>query len=154
MAKNNDNRDSYESSDNGPREDFYASEVSRFETIMDRDLKEAFHRYGFTLYHSLPAARQVELSQKLGFVRNDATDYYNLGGVAIQREDYSGAIRHLNRALELDPKLSEATFNLALCYEKTNQKNEAVRQWKHYLEAVEDEDDKHAVEAHLQQLTA
>src|SRR5437773_2235980 len=99
MAKRTERYDDDEQKLEGaPQEDFYASEVGRYQAIVDRDIKEAFHRYGFTLYHSLPPAKQVEVSQKMGFWHKDAVDYYNLAGVAIQREDYSGAVQNLNRA--------------------------------------------------------
>jgi hypothetical protein len=80
-------------------EDFYVSEVTRYEATVDRDLDEAFKRYGFTLYHSLPPVKQVQLAKKLGFMGNDAVDHFNLAGVEIAGERWDAAAKLLQKPL-------------------------------------------------------
>ena len=138
----------------GETEDFYETEVARYQDVLNADLKQAFRRYGFTLYHSLPAARMIELAGQIGFQPKDAIDHYNVAGAAIEREDFASATKHLKKALDLDPELADAVHNLALCLEKTGHKAEATRQWQRYLELAEGDEDKEAVQAHLAELSA
>lgn len=135
-------------------EDFYDSEVTRYVATVERDLGEAFQRYGFTLYHSLPPTKQVQLAEKLGFLVNDAVDHYNLAGVAIAEEDWAKATKLLQKALELDGTFAEAAYNLALCHEKQGKKSEAINLWSRFQELTQNEDDRKAVEAHLTELRA
>ena len=141
-----------ESGDDGT--DFFDVEVARYAATVDRDLGEAFQRYGFTLFHSLSGERQVELSEKLGLLRNDAVDSYNLGGAAAVREDYAGAAKHYQKALELDGTLADAAHNLALSLERLGRKPEAINAWSRFMELAHLDDDRRAVEAHLAELKA
>jgi tetratricopeptide (TPR) repeat protein len=134
--------------------DLYEAEVERYSEVLADDLKDAFKRYGFTLFHSLPAKTQVELSEKLGIVPRDAVDLFNLASAAIEREDYPAAQQYLQKALKQDDSFSDAVYNLALCAEKLNHKADAVKQWKRYLELCEEDEAKREVEAHLAELTA
>ena len=48
----------------------------------------------------------------------DAADVYNEGLDLVSSGDYAGAIERFRNALELDPGLGEASFNLAVTYQK------------------------------------
>jgi tetratricopeptide (TPR) repeat protein len=48
----------------------------------------------------------------------DAADVYNEGLDLVSSGDYAGAIEMFRSALELDPGLGEASFNLAVTYQK------------------------------------
>jgi len=134
--------------------DFYTGEVNRYTDTLERDLNDAFKRYGFTLYHSLPAPKQLVLAQKLGFLKNDAIDQFNLAGLAIAEEDYPKASKMLQKALELDGTLADAVYNLALCYEKMDNKAEALNLWTRFQELTQVDEDRAEVEAHLAELRA
>jgi tetratricopeptide (TPR) repeat protein len=133
-------------------EDFYQSEVSRYEATVDRDLDEAFKRYGFTLYHSLPPVKQVQLAKKLGFMVNDAVDHFNLAGVEIASEHWTEAAKLLQKALELDGTFADAAYNLALVYEKLDRKSDAINLWSRFQELAQGDDDRKSVDAHLAEL--
>lgn len=132
--------------------DFYASEVAKYELAVDENLEASFQRYGFTLYHSLPALKQVELAQKLGFQKRDAVDFFNLASLDISREEFSAAIKNLQKALELDGSMADAAFNLALCYERIGKKQDAVNQWSRFIELSDNTEDRAEVETHLAEL--
>jgi tetratricopeptide (TPR) repeat protein len=136
------------------RVDFYDSEVNRYAATLDEDLPRAFDRYGFSLFHSLPAAKQVEVAQKTGLMKGDAIDQYNLAGLAIEREDYAKAIDLLKKAIHQDSELADAEYNLALCYEKQGNRNDAVKHWNRYIELEENEETLQQAQAHLAELTA
>jgi tetratricopeptide (TPR) repeat protein len=138
----------------GETEDFYEAEVARYQDVLNADLKLAFRRYGFTLYHSLPPARMIELAGQIGFQPKDAIDHYNVAGAAIEREDFATASKNLKKAVDLDPDFADAVHNLALCMEKTGHKAEAGKQWQRYLELVTSDEDKETVQAHLAELSA
>jgi len=62
-----------------------------------------------------------------------AMQNYNLGARYYQNGSYGIAKERLERALELDPKLEQAHFMLALTYEQLDNNRLAA---KHYKEAV------------------
>lgn len=134
--------------------DFYQGEVERYQETIDRDLDESFLRYGFSLYHSLPPEKLVVLNQKLGFFKGDAVDKYNLASLEILEENYAKAAEILEDTLKEEPELSDAIYNLALCYEKLDRKNEALPLWEQYKEIIEDEEEQDMIENHIAEITA
>ena len=56
---------------------------------------------------------------------NSAPLPYALGLLAAERGDLAGAIRHLERAVDLDPGLSRAWYNLALAYGRQGRQRDA-----------------------------
>lgn len=129
--------------------DFYEVEVGRYSAALDEDLPGTMKRYGFTLFHSLPFAKQLELGRKLGFEPKDAVDFYNLAGVEIEKERYEAAAKLLQQALKLDGQFADAAYNLAICEEKLGNRNEALKQWTRFLELCDDEAVKLQVQAYL-----
>ena len=134
--------------------DPYDAELRRFEATLDSDQNEALERYGFTLFHSLPPLKQVELGQKLGFPCESPLDHYNLGCVAADNGDMKGALAQFKKALALDESYMDAVYNLALAHEKLGHKADATELWKRFLESADCEEDKELVRAHLAELTA
>lgn len=134
-------------------EDLYTMEVSRYEAALSEDLDRAFQTYGFTLFHSLPASKQVALADTIGIQPRDAVDQYNLAGVAIEREDYKAAVDYLTKALDEQPDFADAAYNMALCQEKLSHVADARKWWTRYLEtAPEGDETREAVQAHLDEL--
>ena len=129
--------------------DFYDVEVNRYSSALDEDLPDAMKRYGFTLFHSLPFAEQLELGRKLGFEPRDAVDFYNLAGVEIEKEQYEAAAKLLQQALKADGQFADAAYNLAMCHEKMGNRSEAAKQWNRFLELSDDDTTKQQVQAYL-----
>lgn len=132
--------------------DFFESEISRYSANLEADPEDTYRRYGFTLFHSLPPAQMVLENQKLGFFRGDAVDNYNMAGLEIGKENYTGAIELLEKCLKEDDSIAEAVYNLALCYEKTDRQADALKQWNKFLEMAEDEEDLELVRDHVAEL--
>ena len=65
---------------------------------------------------------------------NDAANYVYRGLVYFMQENYWGAQADFKTALELNPNLSEAVFNLALSQEKLNRPKDALATYNKYLE--------------------
>lgn len=134
------------------QEDLYQTEISRYADVLDRNPEEAFERYGFTLFHSLPPVKQIELSQKVGLMHFTALDHYNLGVLAIEEGDLNKGIEHFQKSLELDGRQAESAFNLAVAYERLDRKSDAINTWSRFLELTQSDEDRQQVEAHLAEL--
>lgn len=65
---------------------------------------------------------------------NNAKIYNDLALIDVERDQYEQALKHLQQALELQPTLLEARYNLAVVRELTNDKANAIKAWKKYLE--------------------
>lgn len=156
MAANRVNEETLDTNgsaaDNHEPVDFFETEISRYAASLEADPEDAYMRYGFTLYHSLPAAHMVVESRKLGFFRDDAVDAYNLAGLEIGSENYEAAVDLLEKALKMDDTLADASYNLALCYEKLGRKADAIKMWNRFKELADEEEDLQSVDAHLTEL--
>ncbi len=106
-----------------------------------------------------PAERQFLLALKER--PRDARLLADLGALYYERSLREGseshemlekAVEHTSKAIEADPKLLEAWFNRALCYERMNLFMQAENDWEHYLTL--DGDSAWAAEAreHLEKL--
>ncbi len=116
----------------------YEKEREKFRTTAKEDLDLACKTYGFTLAHSLAIDEGTELLEKFGFEPKNATEYYNRGVVAAQKENYTRAIDQFRRAAEADSNLLDAIHNLAVCYERAKQIPQAVSTWQTYLDSLKD----------------
>lgn len=149
--KNQDYSDAMaaEFGEQGPGRDFYDDEVTRYTAVVDENLDKAFKQYGFTLFHSLPPGKQVQVAQKLGMMKGDAIDNFNLASLSIEKEDWGKAVELLKKALQQDSSLADAEYNLALCYERQGNQGEATKHWKKFLDVSDDEDINRQVTEHL-----
>ena len=64
----------------------------------------------------------------------DAEWHYNMGAGHFENQKIFPAIKHLNKALEMDPKMEEAHFLLGFIYSGRKKYHEAIQ---HYKEALE-----------------
>jgi tetratricopeptide (TPR) repeat protein len=160
MADLHDLEENQTFTENGPDEephaerDLYQEEIDRFQSALEEDTSKALERFGFSLFHSLPGMKQIELAQKLNIDPRTGLDFYNLASLHIEHQEYDKAAKQLKKALELKPEFPEATYNLALCYENMGKKKDAIELWRNYLELEEVPEDREAVEAHLAELTS
>lgn len=103
---------------------------------------EARHALG-RLYLMLgdfdPAEKQLTLA--LDGSQKDAKLHADLAALYYERSKHedplpllSKAIAHYDTAIKLEPELTEAWFNRALCHEQMGQKAEAQGDWQRYLQ--------------------
>lgn len=126
----------------------YEKEKETFRQATKDNLDLAQEYYGFTLTHSLSRDEGTDLLEALGFEAKDATEQYNRGVVAAQKENYKKAIEHFRHAVEADSSLLDAVYNLAVCYERTKQYSQAVSTWQTYLDSVKE----HGVDAEVKSI--
>lgn len=131
------------------RNDLYDREIARYRETLRLDTEVAIERYGMTLIHSLSPAERVLALKEMGNEITSAADYYNLGHKFASEESWDEAISYFRRAIEVEPTLTDAIFNLAVCYEKASLLPQAKSTWQAYHDAIDDADDKADVKAHI-----
>lgn len=130
--------------------DLYESELARYRETLRLDSEVALERYGMTLIHSLSPSERVLALKEMGNEITDAADYYNLGHMHAKDENYDEAINFFRRAIEIEPTLTDAIYNLAVCYQRVNLLPQAKSAWQSYHDAIEDAEEKKQVKAHIQ----
>jgi tetratricopeptide (TPR) repeat protein len=127
--------------------------AEEFKRSLATEAAGVFARWGYAWLHSMSDEEVMAQREALGIEPIDALDFYNLGCLRAQREDYAGAAKAFVKAAHLDPKLQEAAFNLALALELDGKKTEARDAWNACLErlgdADEDADEAKQVKDHL-----
>ncbi len=86
---------------------------------------------------------------------NRANIFNDLSLIDCLRKDFQKAIEHLRQALDLEPSLNEAQYNLAVIYELLGNKEEAIAAWEKYikLDVDENSDWNKVARSHLKALT-
>ena len=140
--------------DNKESKDLYERTLARYREDLEKEPEAALERYGMTLINSLNPAERVRALKAVGLEAEESVDVYNLGVQASQEENWSEAIVHFKRTVEMDPELKEAIYNLALCYEKTGHVPQAKSTWQVYLDALGEEkpDEADRVRQHMESL--
>jgi CHAT domain-containing protein/tetratricopeptide (TPR) repeat protein len=82
------------------------------------------------------------------------TAYALRGDIEKQYGDYVSATDNLGHAVHIDPRDSEAVFNLALVFEKMMLKDQAIEQWNNYLRLDSTSDWAKEARQHLDALQA
>ncbi len=132
--------------------DLYEREINRYRETLRLDTEVAQERYGVSLLHSLSPAEKVLALKEMGNEITDPTDYYNLGHMYASEENWDEAINYFRRAIELEPTLTDAIFNLAVCYEKAGLLPQAKSAWQSYSDAIDNEAEKAEVKSHIESL--
>ena len=60
-----------------------------------------------------------------------------LGAEYLKREDFGSSVRHLTRAVELDPGYSAAWQQLGRAFERTGRTDEAASAWRRGIEVAD-----------------
>lgn len=126
--------------------------MGRYRRILDEDGETALRCYGMTLINSLDPAERTLALQKFGVEVEAAVDLYNLGVHATRSENWAQAIEYFRRAIETDPEMVDAIYNMAVCYEKTGFVPQAKDTWNVYAQAVGDEAEAERVRRHMAEL--
>lgn len=123
---------------------------------------EARHALG-RLYLLMGDFKQAEeqLTLALNGLTHNAKLHSDLATIYYERSKYaeplpllSKAVDHYRAALEIEPRLAEAWFNLALCYEQMALFRESCASWERYLEIDAQSPWATEARAHLQRLNA
>ncbi len=131
------------------KNDLYERELARYRETLRLDTEVAMDRYGMSLIHSLSPSEKVLALKEMGNEITDAADYYNLGIMHADDENWDEAISYFRRAIELEPSLTDAIYNLAVCYQKSNLLPQAKSAWQSYHDAIEDDEEKIQVKEHI-----
>lgn len=131
------------------RNDLYERELDRYRETLQLDSEMAFERYGWTLIHSLSPAERVLALKEMGREITDAADYYNLGHKYAAEENWDEAIQYFRAAIDMEPTLRAAIYNLAVCYQKASLLPQAKSMWQAYHDAVDDADERSRVKQHI-----
>lgn len=132
--------------------DLYDRNISRFRDLMREDKDAAFGLFGMTLINSINPAERAEALRHWGFEVTEAVDYYNLGCHSAHEENWSEAIVHFKHAIQMDPNLTQAIYNMAICYEKTGHMPQARSTWEVYVDVTSDETEKRLIGQRIQSL--
>lgn len=135
-----------------PADQCHGRYLDWFKQSLASEGEKAYQRWGMPFFHSLAPEEIEAQSATLGFETTDALDFYNRGCLLAAREDFAGAIKAFDRALQLDANLAEALFNRALALEKTGNVATARQVWQQYLERYPENDDAEDVKEHLDTL--
>jgi len=84
-----------------------------------------------------------------GMESAEAVDLYNLGCHYAAQQNFGEAILHFKKAIEIDPNLSDAIYNLAACYEKAGHLPQARSTWDVYVNVTKDEVEKARTREHI-----
>ncbi len=134
------------------RNDLYEKELARYRETLRLDSEVALERYGMSLIHSLSPAEKVLALKDMGNEITDPADYYNLGHMHANDENWDEAINYFKRAIDLQPTLTDAIYNLAVCYQKANLLPQAKSAWQSYHDAIDDPAEKAEVQSHIKSL--
>lgn len=132
--------------------DLYERELARYRETLKLGAEAALDRYGMTLINSLNPAERARALKSFGTEITEAIDYYNLGVQAGVEDNWTEAIEAFRKALEIDPDLTQAIYNLAICYEKTGHTPQAKQMWEMYLQITGDKDEVEAIKSHMAEL--
>jgi len=101
--------------------------------------------------------RQYDLSEKLltdlnarGF--QDRTLFFTLGNLLEKRDDWRGALRWWEKAVELDQNYYEAEFNIGVGHFKLDDRPGAIEHWRRVLLLEPDPDTRQAAEDAIKSL--
>ena len=127
-----------------PPKNLYEKEIERYRVFLQHGFDVAYKYYGFTLFHSLSNEEKVDIMQKLGFEPKNPEDFYNLGCLAAQNNDFNQARKYFEKTIELAADFEEAYFNLAMTHESLGNEKAAIENWEIYSEFL-DEDSSEAI---------
>jgi tetratricopeptide (TPR) repeat protein len=66
--------------------------------------------------------------------KNNPESYYKNGNAKYQLKDYNGAVKDLDRAIELNPKFTEAYHTRAMCYGELEKFDKALADFDNVIE--------------------
>jgi tetratricopeptide (TPR) repeat protein len=140
--------------------DLYTTEVKRFQDLLKENQAYAFERYGWTMFYSIPPERIHEMKAQFGWKPVTPLDHYNAGSILCRVGKIAQGLKHLEQAHEMGLDIPELCYNLALAYEKREDKRRAKAYFRKFIDVVEKQNyikpslrqSLDEVRAHLQEL--
>lgn len=137
-------------------EDEHKEAISYFEKELEIDPESvaAYQRLG-DLYSNYSAdfGRGMEALEKaLELQPNHVSTLINYASTLYYLDRLGAATEHFELVVQLDPKNLTANYNLALMYEYTGKKQQAINRWKKFLDLNPPGEWKEDAEQHLRQL--
>ncbi|MBP7634928.1 tetratricopeptide repeat protein [Candidatus Ozemobacteraceae bacterium] len=101
--------------------------------------------------------RQYDRADKLltdlyarGF--QDSRLFFTLGNICEKRDDWRGALKWWEKAIEADPKYYEAEFNIGVAWYKLDERTQAIDHWRRVLILDPDPETREAAEDAIRSL--
>jgi len=129
--------------------DLYERNLNLYRELMAGKKDAALDLFGVTLINSVNPAERAMALKDWGVETVEAVDLYNLGCHFAAQQNYAEAINHFRKAIEIDPNLSDAIYNLAVCYEKAGFIPQAKSTWDVYVNVTKDEGEKARTREHM-----
>lgn len=120
--------------------DLYTTEIQRFQDVVKENELYAFERYGWTVFYSLPPEQIHEMKTRFGWKPATALDHYNTGAILCRSGKVAQGFRHLEQALEMGLDIPELYYNLALAYERRDDKRKAKAHFRKFIDVAEKQD--------------
>lgn len=118
----------------------YERHVEQLRSGLADDPDKAYAQHGFAFFNSVEPEIRVREMARLGMLRGDAIDHYNLGTLAAIDGDLDGARAKLEKALEMDPNLFDAAYQLAAVFEQQGDLTRARQMAQRALDLAPDEE--------------
>lgn len=117
-----------------------AAELAIFDALKRKtDDVKLNHQLGTVYFYSANMGKAEEYYLKaLGLDQNDAKIYNDLALIEINRQNFEKALARVNKALQLNPNLSEARYNKAIVFQLWKDTTLAIQAWGKYLELDQD----------------
>jgi len=133
--------------------DLYGAEIKRFQDILKENELYAFERYGWTVFYSLPLDQIHEMKTRFGWKPVTALDHYNAASLLCRSGKIAQGLKHLEQAHEMGLDIPELYYNLALAYEKRDDKRRAKFYFRKFIDVVERQDHiKHSLRQSLDEV--
>jgi tetratricopeptide (TPR) repeat protein len=132
--------------------DLYEKNLSIYRELMTKDKEAALKLFGVTLINSISPAERALAMRDWGSETVSPVDLYNLGCHFAAQQNFGEAILHFKRAIEIDPNLIDAIYNLAVCYEKAGHIPQARSTWDVFVGVTKDEAEKSRTRDHVASL--
>ena len=120
--------------------DLYETEIKRFQDLLKENEPYAFERYGWTMLYSVHPEETHELKSNLGWKPVTGLDHYNTGTTLCRSGKIPQGLKHLELAREMNLDTPELYYNLALAYERAEDKRKAKSLFRKFIEVVEKQD--------------
>ena len=135
-----------------PGQTLYEKQIDRFVQTAESGVIGALNRYGFTLFHSLPAEERMLRQEELGIACKDPSDLYNLGLAHASKQHFDRAIACWEKALKAEPEMGAALFNIAVAHEQMGDLKRAREEYKRYSKEFADSEESQRIADHLAEI--